>query len=65
MGFTGLVIDDHEGWDEEDRMQMDEMELANLPEMTGANRPAAVERLIPSIPPRYDKRLQFPILTEA
>lgn len=60
MGFTGLAKDDFEGWNEGNRMQMDEMELANLTETTGVNRPAAVERLIPSIPPGHDKRLHSP-----
>jgi len=43
--FVRLVKDDREGWGEEDLMQMDEMELANFAEATGANRLAAVERL--------------------
>lgn len=38
---------------------MDEMELANLAETTGTNRPAAVGRLIPIIRLRHDKRLQL------
>lgn len=45
VGFVRLVKDDREGWCEEDRRQMDEMELANLAETTGANRLAEIERL--------------------
>ncbi|KAJ5677665.1 uncharacterized protein N7477_003298 [Penicillium maclennaniae] len=45
VGFVRLVKDDREGWSEEDRMQIHEMELANLAETTGADRLAAIGRL--------------------
>lgn len=43
--FVRLVKDDREGWDEEDRAQIDEIELTQFAETTGVNRQTAVQRI--------------------
>lgn len=45
VGFVRLVKDDREGWTEEDRLRMEEIELTEHAEATGANRHAIGEGL--------------------
>lgn len=45
VGFVRLVKDDREGWTEEDRLWMEEIELTDRAEATGANRHALIETM--------------------
>ncbi|KAJ5364245.1 Major facilitator superfamily domain general substrate transporter [Penicillium cataractarum] len=44
VGFVRLVKDNREGWGEEDRLRIEEIELAQYAEASGANPHAVVER---------------------